>query len=73
MRFYSEVILPILENVEQVMEIEELIALFWHQILDSPKCALLYKTFQTIRLTIANGIVLNCTNIDFLTANIRKK
>ncbi len=60
-------------NAEQVTEIEELILLFRHQTLDSPKLTLLHKTFKAARLAMADKVVLNRTNTDLLAANTQKK
>ena len=55
------------------MKIEELISLFRHQTLDLPKLTLLLKTLKAARLAMADRIVLNCTNTEFLAAKVRKK
>lgn len=68
-RFYSGVIPPVPGNMEQVTEIEELISLFRHQILDSLKLTLLHKTLKVARLAIAEKIVSNHTIIDLLASN----
>ena len=52
--------------------IEELVSLFRHQALDSPKLALLHKSLKAARLAIADKVVLNRTNTDLLAANTRK-
>ena len=71
--FYSGVIPPTPENVEQVTKIEELISLFRHHILDMPKHTLLHKTLKSARLAMADRVVLNCNNTDLLAANTQKK
>ncbi len=60
-------------NVEQVIEVEELISLFCHQILGSRKITLLYKTLIAASFAIAYCVILNCTNTELLTANTQKK
>ncbi len=52
---------------------EELISLFRHQTLDSPKLTLLHKTLKAARLAMADRIVLNRTNTELLAANTRNK
>lgn len=66
-------ILPILENIKQVKEVDKLILLFCNHILNFPKLTFLHKIFKVTKLTMANCIVLNCTNIEFLAVNIQKK
>ncbi len=51
----------------------ELISLFRHQTLDSPKLTLIHKTLKAARLAMADHIVLNRTNTELLAANTRKK
>ena len=58
------------KNAEQVTEVEELVSLFGHQTLDSPKLNLLYKTLKAARLAMADRIILSCTN---MAANTQKK
>ena len=72
-RFFSGQIPPTPGNIEQVSEMEELISLFRHQTLDSPKLTLLHKTLKAARLAMADCIVLNRTNTELLEANTRKK
>ena len=72
-RFFSGQIIPIPGNIKQVSEVEELISLFRHLTLDSPKLTLLHKTLKAARLAMADRIVLNRTNTELLAANIRKK
>ena len=72
-RFFSGAIPQTPGNIEQVTEIEELISLFRHQTLDSPKLTLLHKTLKAARLAMADRIVLNRTNTELLAANTRKK
>ncbi len=60
-------------NIEQVSEVEELISLFCHQTLDSPKFTLLHKTLKAARLAMADRILLNYTNTELLAANTQKK
>lgn len=71
--FYSRAILSIPENIEQIIQIEELIALCQYQKFDSPKLTLFYKTLKAARLVMFNKIVLNRTNIDLLAAKTQKK
>ena len=71
--FYSGVIPTTPGNVEQVTEIEELISSFPHQTLHTPKLTLLHKTLKAAKLAMADRVVLNDTNMDFLAANTRKK
>ncbi len=71
--FHSRVIPPTPGNIEQVTEIKELISLFRHQTLDSPKLTLLYKTLKATRLAIADRFTLNRANTDILAANTQKK
>ena len=54
-------------------EVEELISLFRHQTLDSPKLTLLHKTLKAARLAMADRVVLNRTNTELFAANTRKK
>ncbi len=72
-RFFSEAVLLIPDNVEQVIEVEELVSLFRHQILDLPKLTPLYKTLKAARLRMVNKVILNYINIEFLVVDIRKK
>ncbi len=72
-RIFSGVVLLIPGNMEQVVELEELITLFWYQILDLPKLILLYKTLKAARLSMANRMLLNYTNTELLTVNTQKK
>ncbi len=55
------------------MEIEELISLFQHQILDLPKLTFLHKTLKAAKLTMTNRVVLNLTNTELLATNTQKK
>lgn len=71
-RFFLGQILPIPENIEQIKEVDEFILLFCDLTLDSSKFNLLHKTFKATRLTMANCIVFNCTNIELLAANTEK-
>ncbi len=71
--FFSGQILSTPANIEQVSEVEELISIFRHQTLDSPKLTLLHKTFKAARLAMADCIVLNRTNTELLAANTHKK
>ncbi len=41
--------------------------------MDLPKLTLLLKTLKAARLAMADRIVLNCTNTEFLAAKARKK
>ncbi len=59
--------------MEQVTVIEELISLFRHQTLDSPKLTLLHKTLKVAILAMAYRFILNLKNKDLLAANTRKK
>ena len=63
-RFFSGAIPPTPRNIEKVTEIEELISLFRHQTLDSPKLTLLHKTLKAARLAMADRVVLNHTNTE---------
>ena len=72
-RYLSGQIPPTPGNIEQVSEFGELISLFRHQTLDSPKLTLLPKTLKAARLAMADRIVLNRTNTELLAANTRKK
>lgn len=72
-RFFSGQIPPTPGNIEQVSEIEELVSLFRHQTLDSPKLAILHKTLKAARLAMADRVVLSRTNTELLAANMRKK
>ncbi len=49
---------PTSGNVEHVTEIEELISLFQHQTLHSPKFTFLHKTLKATKLAIADRVVL---------------
>ena len=60
-------------TIKQIMEIEELISLFWHQTLDLPKLTLLHKTFKAAKLAMADKIVLNHIKTEVLAANTQKK
>ena len=60
-------------NWEQVTEIEKLISLFQHQILDLLNLTLQNKTLKAARLTKADRVALNFTNTELLTANTQKK
>lgn len=73
MRFFSGQIPPTPGNVEQVSEVEELVSLFRHQTLDSPKLTLLHKILKAARIAMANRVVLTRTNTELLAANTRKK
>lgn len=71
-RFFSRVILPTLGNMEQVAEIEKFISLFQYQTLNLLKLTPLYKTLKVARLVMANKVVLNNININFLAVNTQK-
>ena len=73
MQCYSGAMPPTSGNVEHVTEIEELISLFQHQTLDSPKFTFLHKTLKATKLAIADRVVLKCTNTELLAANTQKK
>lgn len=53
------------------MEIEELVSLFRHQTLDSPKLTILHRTLKAARLAMADRVVLSRTNTELLAANTR--
>ncbi len=72
-RFFSGQIPPTSGNIEPVSEVEELISLFRHQTLDSPKLTLFHKILKTAGLAMADRIVLNRTNTERLAANTQKK
>lgn len=59
-------------NVEQIFEVKKLVSLFCHQTLDFSKLILLHKILKVTRLAIANRVILNCTNTEFLVANTQK-
>ncbi len=72
-RFFSGQIPPTPGNVEQVTEVEELLSLFRHQTLDSPKLTLLHKTLKAGRLAMADSVILNRTNTELLAGQYTKK
>ena len=72
-RFFLGAIPPTLGNIEQVTEVQELISLFRHQTLDSPRPTLLHKTLKAAKLAMADRVVLDRTNTELLAANTRKK
>ncbi len=71
--FFPGAIPPTPRNIEQVIEVEELVSLFWDQTLDLAKLILLHKTFKEAKLTMANRVILNRTNTELLAANTQKK
>ncbi len=72
-RFFSGAVSLRPSNIEQVIKVEELISLFQHQMLDLPKLALLYQTLKVARLVMADRVVLNHINTEFLATNIQKQ
>ena len=72
-RFFSGQIPPTSENVEQVTEVEELVSVFRHQTLDSPKLTVLHKTLKTARLAIADCVILKIVSIRNFWQPIHKK
>lgn len=68
-QFFSRIIPLITGNMKQVAEVEVLVLLFQHQILDYPKLTFLYKTLKAARLVIIDRVVLNPTNTKLLAAN----
>ncbi len=72
-RFFSGAIPTTSGNIEQVTEVEELVLLFWHQTLDSPKLIPLHKTLKEARLAMSDGAILNRINTELLAANTQKK
>lgn len=67
--FFLEAISYTLENIKQVIKIEKVISLFWHQILDLFKIIFLYKTFKVTRFIIVDRFILNYIIIEFLIVN----
>lgn len=60
-------------NVDQVGQIDELIAQFRDQTLDTPKLALVSKLIKGAKMAMADRTVLNQTNTELYEANEQKK
>ena len=65
-RFFSGVVPPTPDNVEQVAKVEKFVSLFQHQMLDLPKLTLLYKTLKAARLAMANRVLKFNTTVKVL-------
>ena len=71
-RFFSTAISPIPGNIEQVTKVEERVSLFQNQIFDLPNFTFLHKTLKAARLAIADTVIINCTNTEWLVVNHKK-
>ena len=60
-------------NIKEVSKVEELMSFFRNQTVELPKLTIIHKILKAARHIMADKVILNCTNMELLAANMQKK